>query len=83
MKKIFQKIKLRRMKSEIINNLGEDTRAAWWVVLFSDGTFTTVYEKSDLLSLIERDHIRPIKEIYDKRDRIDLERKIVVDINEL
>lgn len=85
MKKIFQTIKLRHMKSYYQKEYGynpfEGSEFNEFYILYRDGTYKNVWNKADLIFEIERDHIKPISYIFDATDRIMLERDIKVDIN--
>lgn len=75
MKKIYQKIKLHKFKSDVINVIsGEE-----FFVLFEDGTYKYCVYKGEVYDLLKNDHIRPIRYIFDCADRISLSREILIE----
>lgn len=84
MKKIIRIIKLRKYKNKVIvenlkNSLNEDE----FYILYKNGTYEYVYFKDDLIDRIEKDHLKPIRYIFDATDRIIVNRDIKVDISEV
>lgn len=78
MKKLMQTIKLRRYKTDIIKEYLKNNPSEEFYILYKDGTYGQVYFKEDLISILEKDHIKPILYIFDATDRIILERDIKV-----
>lgn len=83
MKKIIQTIKLRRLKTEVNKNLIEEQNKNEFLVLFKDGTCKETYYKDDLIRLLEKDHIKPIRYIFNMSDRIIVDRDIHINIEEV
>lgn len=83
MKKIIQTIKLRKLKTEVnkehIEKMNEDN----YLVLFRDDTCKQVYTKDELINILSKDHIKPVRYIFSMADRITIDRNIYVDINEI
>lgn len=77
MKKLIQIISLRNYKTEVIKKfLEENPNHDNFYILYTDGTYEEVYFKGDLISVLEKDHIKPIRYIFDANDRIIIDRKI-------
>lgn len=78
MKKIVQTIKLRKLKTEVnkefINGLNENCYLVW----FKDNTCEEINSKDDLIRLLEKDHIKPIRYVFSMADRILVDRDILV-----
>lgn len=75
MKKIYQKIKLKKFDSELISQIeGQD-----FYVLFDDNTYTHCISRYEVLDYIRRDHIKPIRYIFDAADRIILNREVLIE----
>ena len=83
MKKICRTIKLRKLKTDINIKSLEKQKNKDFVVLFDDGKYERVYSKEDLISLLERDHIRSIWYIFDMTDRIILDRDTLINIDNI
>lgn len=87
MKKIYQTIKLRHMKSYFQKEYGLDifkgSEYQEFYILYKNGTYEAVWGKSDLISKIEKDHIKPISYIFDATDRIILEKDVLVKLEEI
>lgn len=79
-KKIYQQIKLRKLKSQLNEDSLKILEGTEFVVLFKDNTYKNVYFKEDLIRIIEQDHIKPIHYIFDYTDRIILDRDILINI---
>lgn len=78
MKKLFQTIKLRKLKTEMneesINKMCEGE----YLVLFQDNTCQQVMFKDDLMRILEKDHIKPVRYIFSMADRICIDRDIKI-----
>lgn len=75
MKKIYQKIRLKKFDSELISQIeGHD-----FYVLFDDNTYTHCISRYEVLDYIRRDHIKPIRYIFDAADRIILNREVLIE----
>ena len=83
MKKIIQTIKLRKFKTKINENILKSFENQEFLVCFRDNTCKEDYHKYELINLLEKDHIKPIRCIFDMTDRITLDRDIKVDISEV
>lgn len=77
MKKIIQTIKLRRLKTEFNKEIIEDQNKNEFLVLFRDGTC-----KDDLIDILRKDHIKPIRYVFSMSDRIVLDRDILINQEE-
>ena len=79
MKKLFQTIKLRKLKTEMneesINKMCEGE----YLVLFQDNTCQQVMFKDDLMRILEKDHIKPVRYIFSMADRIYIDRDIKIE----
>ena len=83
MKKIIQTIKLRRLKTEVNKNLIEEQNKNEFLILFKDGTCKETYYKDDIIRLLEKDHIKPIRYIFNMSDRIIVDRDIHINTEEV
>lgn len=61
MKKLIQTIKLRRLKTEVNKECIEKMCEGDYLVWFKDNSCKECYTKDDLIRLLEKDHIKPIK----------------------
>lgn len=79
MKKILQIIKLKRLKTEInkesLENIPDNYKE--FLVWFYDNTCKSVY-KDELICILENDHIKKVRYIFDMTDRIIVERDILI-----
>lgn len=82
MKKIIQTIKLRRLKTEFNKEIIEDQNKNEFLVLFRDGTCKEVNCKDDLIDILRKDHIKPIRYVFSMSDRIVLDRDILINQEE-
>lgn len=80
MKKIYQQIKLRRLKSQLNEDSLKILEGTEFVVLFNDNSYELVYFKDDLIRIIEQNHIKPIHYIFDYTDRIILDIDILINM---
>lgn len=76
-KKIYQTIQLKRFKTQV-DNLGFNPFEDMYFVLFQDGKYELCWNKEELLQVVEKDHIRPIRYIAAKKDLIYLDKEIQV-----
>ena len=83
LKKIAQTIKLRKYKTKIIEESLKLHPSNEYLVWYRDGVAEDVWNKEELINILERDHIRPIRYIFDMTDRIILDRDIKVDIENI
>lgn len=79
MKRIIQTIKLRKFKTEInkkyFENISDDYKE--FLVWFDDNTCKSVY-KDELIHVLENDHVKKIRYIFDMTDRIIIDRDILI-----
>lgn len=81
MKKICRTIKLLKFKTK----LNEESIAEFdnheFIVCFDNDRWSYAYNKYDLRKLLERDHINPIRYIFDTTDRIIVDRNVLINID--
>lgn len=78
MRKIIQTIKLRKLKTEFNKEIIEAQNENEFLVWFKDGTCKKVNFKDDLINILSKDHIKPIKYIFSMADRIIVDRDILI-----
>lgn len=83
MKKIIQTIKLRRLKTEVNKESIEIMCEGNYLVWFKDNSCQECYTKDDLIRLLKKDHIKPIRYIFSMSDRIIVDRDIHINIKEV
>ncbi len=83
MKKIIQTIKLHKLKTEVNKECIEKMDKNNYLVLFKDDTCKYVYTKDELMNVLSKDHIKPVKYVFNMSDRITVDRNIYIDINEM
>ncbi len=83
MKKVCRYLKLRKLKSGIQKESWEKLEGNEFIVIFQDGTTEHCLDKYELYSCLEKDHIKPIRYIFDMTDRISINRDIIININEI
>ncbi len=83
MKKLIQTIKLRRLKTEVNKEIIEEMCEGDHLVWFKDNSCQECYTKDDLIRLLEKDHIKPIRYIFNMSDRIIVDRDIHINIEEV
>ena len=81
-KKIIQTIKLRKLKTEVNKKSIEKMCEGNYLVLFRDNTCEEVYFKDDLISILSKDHIKPVRYVFSMADRIVVDRDIYINTNE-
>lgn len=77
-KKIIQTIKLRKFKTEVNKEIIEKMDENSYLVWYKDGTCEEVNFKDDLIDILSKDHIKPIRYIFNMSDRIIVDRKIYI-----
>lgn len=82
-KKIFQTIKLKRFKTDVNKEVVKTIEGQHFLVWFCDNTCEEVYCKHDLIRILEKDHIKSVRYIFDMTDRIMPIRDIQVNIEEI
>ena len=75
MKKIYQKIRLKKFDSLLIDTI----KGQEFYILFDDNTYTHCISRYEVLDYIRRDHIKPIRYIFDAADRIILNREVLIE----
>ena len=83
MKKIIQTIKLRKLKTEVNKEYVEKMNEGNYLVWFRDNTCEEVYYKDDLINILSKDHIKPIRYIFSMADRIVVDRDIHINTDEI
>lgn len=83
MKKLIQTIKLRRLKTEVNKEIIEKMCEGDYLVWFKDNSCQEAYTKDNLINLLEKDHIKPIRYIFNMSDRIIVDRDIHINIKEV
>ena len=78
MKRIFQTISLRKLKTSVNKQALNQLEGKEFIVLFNDGEYEKVYFKEDLKDILEKDHLRRIYYIFDLTDRIVVDRDILI-----
>lgn len=75
-RKIIQTIKLRKLKTEFNKEIIEAQNENEFLVWFKDGTCKEVDFKDDLINILSRDHIKPVRYVFSMADRIIVDRDI-------
>lgn len=83
MKKICRTIKLVKFKSMLNEDSIKKIEGTEFIVCFQNNKFIRVYDKEDLRLLLGRDHINPIRYIFDLTDRIILDRDVLINTDEV
>ena len=83
MKKLIQTIKLRRLKTEVNKEIIEEMCEGDHLVWFKDNSCQECYTKDDLIDILSKDHIKPIRYIFNMSDRIIVDRKIYINTEEV
>ena len=83
MKKIIQTIKLRKYKTKIVEETLKKYPNEEYLILYKDGTTETTILKYKLIKALQKDHIKPIRYIFDMTDRICIDRNIKINIDGL
>ena len=83
MKKIIQTIKLRKLKTEVNKEYVEKMNEGNYLVWFRDNTCEEVYYKDNLINILSKDHIKPIRYIFSMADRIVVDRDIHINTDEI
>ena len=82
-KKIIQAIKLRKLKTEVNKKFIEEANEGSYLVWYKDGTCKEVNFKDDLIDILSKDHIKPIRYIFNMSDRIIVDREIYINTEEV
>ena len=83
MKKLIQTIKLRRLKTEVNKEIIEEMCEGDYLVWFKDNSCQECYIKDDLIDVLSKDHVKPIRYIFSMSDRIIVDRDIHINIEEV
>ena len=78
MKNLIQTIKLRKLKTTRNEEILKNEENEQFVVLYEDGTYDRVWFKNDLEPILRNDSKKRIWYIFDMVDRINLERKVLI-----
>ena len=79
MKKICRTIKLKKYKTELMDEDWIKSRENnAWIIIFTDWTATFCWDKTELYKYLENDHIRPIQYIFDTIDKITIDRDVII-----
>ena len=76
MKKICRTLKLMKFRSRLNEDSIKNIEGTEFTVCFDNGKYIRVYDTDDLRRLLERDHINPIRYIFDMTDRIMISRDV-------
>lgn len=76
MKKLIQTIKLKKLKTEVNKESIEIMCKGNYLVWFRDDTCEEVYCKDDLINILSKDHIKPVRYVFSMADRIVVDRDI-------
>lgn len=82
MKKIIQKIKLKKFRNYIPEECHKDYSCDSFIVLYRNYTFKRIYSKSELIDVIQK-HAKDICYVFDMIDRIILDKDILVNMDDL
>lgn len=83
MKKLIQTIKLRRLKTEVNKECIEIMCEGNYLVWFKDNTCEEIYCKDDLINILSKDHIKPVRYVFSMADRIVINRDIAINTDKI
>lgn len=83
MKRICRTIKLMKFRSKLNEDSIKNLEGIEFIVCFDDGKYIGACDTYDLRKLLERDHINPIRYIFDITDRIMVRRDVLIDTDEV
>ena len=83
MKNICRTLKLMKFKSKLDEDSIKNLEGTEFIVCFDSGKYTGACDKYDLRKLLERDHINPIRYIFDMTNRIIVRRDVLIDTDEV
>lgn len=83
MKKLIQTIKLRRLKTEVNKECIEIMCEGNYLVWFKDNTCEETYCKDDLINILSKDHIKPVRYVFSMADRIVINRDIAINTDKI
>lgn len=79
MKKLYQTIKLRKLKTEVTKDSLKNWEGHEFYILYNNNTWEWAICQEEVIFALERDHLKPIRYIFDATDRIIIDRKILID----
>ena len=84
MKKICRAIKLRKYKTQLMDeDWIKSKENNSWIIIFSDWKAAFCWDKTELYKYLENDHIRPIQYIFDTIDKITIDRNVIINTEEV
>lgn len=83
MKKICRTIKLMKFKSKLNEDSVKNLEGTEFIVCFDNGKYERCICKEEVRNFLEKDHINPIRYIFDMTDRILIRRDILIDTDEV
>lgn len=83
MKKIIQEIKLRKFKTKLNESSLKPFENQEFLVWYNDNTCELIYFTDELRRVLEKDHIKPVRYIFDLMDRIIVDRTVKIDMKEV
>lgn len=83
MKKLIQTIKLKRLKTEVNKECIEKMCEGDYLVWFKDNTCEETYCKDDLINILSKDHIKPVRYVFSMADRIVINRDIAINTDKI
>lgn len=81
MKKILQTLKLRSFRTEVNKDRIDKVYAEQMIVCFQDGTWDEVYSKEELIDVLRKDHIKPIRYVFNTADKFIIDRDLLINLN--
>lgn len=81
MKKILQALKLKSFRTEVNKDWIDKVYAEQMIVCFQDGTWDEVYSKEELIDVLRKDHIKPIRYVFNTADKFVIDRDLLVKLD--
>lgn len=81
MKKILQTLKLRSFRTEVNKGWIDKVYVEQMIVCFQDGTWDEVYSKEELIDVLRKDHIKPIRYVFNMADKFIIDRDLLINLN--
>lgn len=78
MRKIFQTKKFRKLKTKENGYFMDKACKGSYFVCFRNGTYQEAYSGDDLIQMLEKDHLKPIRYVFSAADRICVDREIKI-----
>ena len=82
MKTVCRKLKLKKYRSELTEDICKETDGTNFLIVFSGGS-CKYGDEYDVRRALEEDHIKKIDYIFDMNDRITIRRDIIIDTDEI